>query len=106
MTWDGELFLWPFWRELKKKETFFHKRIIKCCVGKKIVIHLQPQNKRGIISIDGLIFVSFYFVDGAVAQLVEHRTENPGVGGSNPPHTTDKKASTVMLRPFVVLGGI
>jgi hypothetical protein len=26
--------------------------------------------------------------DGAVAQLVEHRTENPGVGGSTPPRTT------------------
>ncbi len=25
---------------------------------------------------------------GAVAQLVEHRTENPGVGGSNPSRTT------------------
>jgi len=27
-------------------------------------------------------------VDGAVAQLVEQRTENPCVGGSIPPHTT------------------
>ena len=26
--------------------------------------------------------------DGAVAQLVEQRTENPCVGGSIPPHTT------------------
>lgn len=25
---------------------------------------------------------------GMVAQLVEHRTENPGVGGSIPPRTT------------------
>jgi hypothetical protein len=30
--------------------------------------------------------------DGAVAQLVEQRTENPCVGGSIPPHTTLKKA--------------
>jgi hypothetical protein len=27
---------------------------------------------------------------GAVAQLVEQRTENPCVGGSIPPHTTKK----------------
>lgn len=26
--------------------------------------------------------------EGMVAQLVEHRTENPGVGGSIPPRTT------------------
>ncbi len=25
---------------------------------------------------------------GQIAQLVEHRIENPGVGGSNPPLTT------------------
>jgi hypothetical protein len=29
-------------------------------------------------------------VEGAVAQLVEQRTENPCVGGSIPPHTTIK----------------
>jgi hypothetical protein len=28
--------------------------------------------------------------DGAVAQLVEQWTENPCVGGSTPPHTTQK----------------
>jgi hypothetical protein len=28
---------------------------------------------------------------GTVAQLVEHRTENPGVGGSIPPRTTKKQ---------------
>ena len=28
--------------------------------------------------------------DGAVAQLVEQRTENPCVGGSIPPHTTKR----------------
>ena len=28
------------------------------------------------------------WLDGAVAQLVEQRTENPCVGGSIPPHTT------------------
>ena len=28
-------------------------------------------------------------LEGAVAQLVEQRTENPCVGGSIPPHTTN-----------------
>ena len=28
--------------------------------------------------------------NGAVAQLVEQRTENPCVGGSIPPHTTER----------------
>jgi hypothetical protein len=32
------------------------------------------------------------FQDGAVAQLVEQRTENPCVGGSIPPHTTETLA--------------
>ena len=29
-------------------------------------------------------------VNGEIAQLVEHRTENPCVGGSSPPFTTQK----------------
>ena len=37
----------------------------------------------------------FEIQGGAVAQLVEQRTENPCVGGSIPPHTT--KILTVML---------
>jgi hypothetical protein len=37
-----------------------------------------------------LIFGIFSF--GAVAQLVEQRTENPCVGGSIPPHTTALKS--------------
>ena len=32
-----------------------------------------------------------YYSHGAVAQLVEQRTENPCVGGSIPPHTTEKQ---------------
>ena len=38
-------------------------------------------------------------LNGAVAQLVEQRTENPCVGGSIPPHTT--KTSAAMLGFFV-----
>lgn len=36
------------------------------------------------------------FVFGAIAQMVEHRTENPSVGGSIPPRTTktDKTMKT------------
>ena len=36
---------------------------------------------------------------GAVAQLVEHKTENLGVGGSIPPHSTKKKVA-IKLQPF------
>ena len=39
-------------------------------------------------------------LNGAVAQLVEQRTENPCVGGSIPPHTT--KTSAAMLGFFVL----
>ena len=39
--------------------------------------------------------------NGAVAQLVEQRTENPCVGGSIPPHTTRQtKLSRKLLESF------
>jgi hypothetical protein len=44
--------------------------------------------------------------DGAVAQLVEQRTENPCVGGSIPPHTTYFVQALIvkaLLRPFLFL---
>ena len=34
---------------------------------------------------------------GAVAQLVEQRTENPCVGGSIPPHTTKRRAIALLF---------
>ena len=40
--------------------------------------------------------------EGAVAQSVEQRTENPCVAGSIPAHTTTK-TSTAMLGFFVIL---
>jgi hypothetical protein len=43
---------------------------------------------------------------GAVAQLVEQRTENPCVGGSIPPHTTqrpDKSCKKLKIRSFFML---
>jgi hypothetical protein len=41
--------------------------------------------------------------NGQVAQLVEHRTENPGVGGSIPPLSTKKRACC--CRPFFIYCG-
>ena len=40
--------------------------------------------------------------NGAIAQLVEHRTENPCVPGSNPGGTT-KRGSDVITSSFLVL---
>ena len=40
---------------------------------------------------------------GAVAQLVEQRTENPCVGGSIPPHTTYYINKYLIIRYFFVL---
>jgi len=51
-----------------------------------------------VISLQFFIFAIRY-KNGAVAQLVEQRTENPCVGGSIPPHTTETLA--VMLGFFV-----
>ena len=40
-------------------------------------------------------------VNGEIAQLVEHRTENPCVGGSSPPFTT-KNPSYVAYEGFFI----
>ena len=40
-------------------------------------------------------------VNGEIAQLVEHRTENPCVGGSSPPFTT-KNPSYVTYEGFFI----
>ena len=41
--------------------------------------------------------------DGAIAQLVEQRTENPCVPGSIPGGTTiDKKAATIKIAAFLL----
>lgn len=39
------------------------------------------------------------FKYGVVAQLVEHGPEEPGVGGSTPPHTTKEAKSFKTLKP-------
>ena len=49
----------------------------------KIPLYLQPGWNLGFKDLQILT------LDGAVAQSVEQRTENPCVGGSIPPHTTD-----------------
>ena len=44
---------------------------------------------------------------GAVAQLVEQRTENPCVGGSIPPHTTNtnkKPYKSIIYEAFFIWG--
>ena len=41
------------------------------------------------------IFAAAFASVGAVAQLVEQRTENPCVGGSIPPHTTIEKDHSI-----------
>ena len=46
-----------------------------------------------------LLFLQSYF-KGAVAQLVEQRTENPCVGGSIPPHTTRAYNKTLTVIDF------
>ncbi len=42
-------------------------------------------------------------IAGEVAQLVEHRTENPCVGGSSPPFTT-KNPSYATYEGFFIVG--
>jgi hypothetical protein len=42
-------------------------------------------------------------INGEIAQLVEHRTENPCVGGSSPPFTT-KNPSYVTYEGFFIVG--
>tara|TARA_B100000029_G_scaffold494398_1_gene558076 strand:+ start:318 stop:509 length:192 start_codon:yes stop_codon:yes gene_type:complete len=44
-----------------------------------------------LISIKNKIILGFLNIYAQVAQLVEQRTENPCVGGSNPPLGTLKK---------------
>ena len=39
-----------------------------------------------------------YCTYGSIAQLVEHRTENPCVGGSSPPRATTYAAVAQLVR--------
>jgi hypothetical protein len=43
------------------------------------------------------------FENGVVAQLVEQRTENPCVTGSNPVGATNKKAEIILFQLFYFL---
>ena len=60
----------------KRKVNSFLKKFIKYLVGSKKVRTFAPANERIATEI------------GALAQLVEHRTENPCVPGSIPGGTT------------------
>jgi hypothetical protein len=61
-----------------KKSVIFFKKTL---VYSKKTLHLHSQNKR-----NGLKIASK--MEGTIAQLVEQRTENPCVAGSNPAGTT------------------
>ena len=63
--------------KVKKSVIFFKKTL----VYSKKTLHLHSQNKR-----NGLKIASK--MEGTIAQLVEQRTENPCVAGSNPAGTT------------------
>lgn len=43
------------------------------------------------------------FQRGTLAQLVEHRTENPCVPGSNPGGTTKRDNHDNMIVPFLIM---
>ena len=47
---------------------------------------------------------NFFNEDGAVAQSVEQRTENPCVAGSIPAHTTENQAVTAKVVAAFVFG--
>jgi hypothetical protein len=67
----------------KRKTSFFHKKLFFLIFAsfileiKDFTLSLQPQN------------------DGAIAQLVEQRTENPCVPGSIPGGTTLRENKTM-----------
>ena len=71
-----------FASELKKKKTFEVIRV-NHYVNRKIV----EDHKKTAKSL----------IDGAIAQLVEQRTENPCVPGSIPGGTTKKRSSNELL---------
>ncbi len=64
----------PRQETLKLKSSKNKKKYIKIWQYKKKFVPLHPQIN-----------------NGAIAQLVEHRTENPCVTGSNPVGTTQRK---------------
>ena len=63
------------------RESFFKKISKKICRIGKVVVLLQPLKQN----------------DGAIAQSVEQRTENPCVPGSIPGGTTAKRTSQEVL---------
>ena len=55
---------------------------------------METPNKK--VETPNLFFL--VFCDGSIAQLVEQRTENPCVGGSNPPRATTYAAVAQLVR--------
>ena len=72
----------PFWQAFIYKPTFFLPKIW-AFRKKSLPLHLQTRSTPVSVSKN----------DGAIAQLVEHRTENPCVPGSNPGGTTKQNAN-------------
>ncbi len=62
--------------ETQRHNTMIAKNKMICLHNKKKKLHLQSHNNNRL------------FENGAVAQSVEQRTENPCVAGSIPAHTT------------------
>ena len=63
-----------------------NKRSSKICTIEKKRLTLHRKNAK----------------DGAIAQLVEHRTENPCVPGSNPGGTTQVKVKSLILTELAI----
>ncbi len=53
--------------------------------GDKVLQDLARGNSLLLLDLDGRCQISRLALGGQVAQLVEQGTENPCVGGSNPP---------------------
>ena len=75
--------------EKPPRKKFFQKKTTFIWWFQKIIVPLHPQTRKRRF-IRGGNWVTFLLVlhFGAIAQLVEHRTENPCVTGSNPVGTT------------------
>ena len=68
------------------------KIVVRCATG---CLEKSKKNPAPLVRNGKSVYICIRFqkerqTKGAVAQLVEHRTENPGVGGSTPPRTTIK----------------
>ncbi len=62
---------------------------------------LRSKDEKVVRFNEKVVRPNFFFAvfwDGSIAQLVEQRTENPCVGGSNPPRATTYAAVAQLVR--------